>query len=365
MTRSRARGVDLAVVRAAVLGVGLAAVAGCQCQDPVAARCGECLDATGFAVVFDNPVPTVKTLLLYDGWANGWCRTDRTCVGAPDAFLGDLRWGKCATTELVAFAPGFGPRVVADCPRSESNSEVCAGEEPIQLPAETDVQVRVWVAPAPGESQGSLDEALDEARYEMDHAAAAFSRAGAGIRLAYQVNSVNAGDIAAVGAGCAKAGGARTTSSFQSGAINVYYVPSLDMTQAWNPVGESCWPGNRDIAYVARDAKRPALLSHEIGHALGLVTPDDAEGDVDALSEFADYTTVPEVRDNLMNSGVLAFESLWPGQIYRIHFDKGHSWLFLAAGSTGAGQFGHQCQTGSAYTDDPCPPLTLRVQGWP
>jgi len=329
-------------------------VAGC-CREPGKPDRAQCGDSTAFRILASAP-PEVPVLVLYDGWQNDTCRTDLVCVGHPDVALGDVRWGLCGVTELVAFAPGFAPSVLTDCPHRSDGTQ-CDGAEPLKMESPVEVSVAVWVV-APGDS---LDEETTVASHELEHANGAFQRSGAGIVLTYDVTGVSAQDKAkvdAIGNGCGQAAAMREhTDVYHRGAINVYYVKTLDHVTL--DIGGSCWP-NRDVVYAARDAKRPALLAHEIGHSLGLVTPDLKDGHIDQLPEYGDSAGRPEFRDNLMNSRVETVENVWLGQIYRIHFDT-LSWFYSPVPSD---RRWRECQD-SASSASPCPPLTLRPQGWP
>lgn len=343
--------------RLAVLGLAVGVVASASCRhESSVAQCAQCAVTTGYRVAFQDPVPASNTLVLFDGWANLWCRSDVGCVGAPDVTLGDVRWGKCDQTELIAFAPGYGPAVVPDCERQTDSPERCTGEASISLPDQFPVQVAVWVAASAGE----MAAAKHEAELEMEHANIALTAAAAGITFEYVVTGLSDAQAEVVGSACSAAGRIKQPDSgvFTSGALNLYFLPTLS-----GDVGFDCWHPdgvNRDIAFVSRDAMRPALLVHELGHALGLMMSPGPDGHVDDLTEFPDYVELPDFRGNMMNSGVVAFESVWLGQIYRIHFDKKLRWLNRYVPTA----FGRECQVG-AHDDVPCPPLALRFQGWP
>lgn len=126
-----------------------------------------------------------------------------------------------------------------------------------------------------------------------------------------------------IGKSCLNARGIALKSEiFDPEALNVYYidgltepVPNGDFRQGWY-----CYQqGAGNILFVeALDQDKPHMLSHEVGHALGLIEPWDGHAEV-AMGYLADV-------DNVMEYGLSETKVLTLGQVFRMNF-SGYSWL--------------------------------------
>jgi hypothetical protein len=328
--------------------------------EPLAQAC-----TAGDAVRVDRVASELpsRVLAVYHASIPGQCRWDSTCVGPVPLTLAPLPPGGCAPAELAAFSPGSDAGAAPDCPGQAGDDQRCGGRQELSLQAPDAVAVALWVV-AP---KDELPEELVLVAHEFEHANGAFARAGAGVVVRYAVTGLasdvqaDSARIAHIGEGCGSAPSVRSDGTvFTPGAVNIYYLsrPSDGTLDA----GGSCPPPYADAAYVDLSQRRPALLAHELGHSLGLVTPGYAQGNVEGLPDYAAHTADPEFRDNLMNGSVVTVENVWAGQIYRLHFDAQRAWLQLHPTTT-APTFGHPCQD-SETAEGPCPALTLRIRSW-
>lgn len=365
MARLRVRATARFRVLALLLPWLLAAGVAARCSDdgapPAVAACRE-----GDAIRVDaaDQEQPGRVLALFHGWREGYCSRDSVCVGPPGLALAALPETACTPNELAAFAPRSAPDAVADCPGEPGDAQRCEGRSVLKLRRPETIAVAVWVV-AP---EAALTDETTLAIHELEHANRAFDSTGTGVVLSYTVEGLAEGSqrdsarIAHIGSGCNGASGVRTDLTvFHAGAVNVYYLSVL--TDGTADIGAACWPNHPDAVYVSRAARRPALLAHEVGHALGLMTPESMSGHVEQLPEFAQHQSDPEFRNNLMNGRVETVESVWLGQIYRIHSDQTYSWLQRHPRTDVPSAPGRPCQDG-VTSDGPCPAVTLRVRGW-
>ena len=125
--------------------------------------------------------------------------------------------------------------------------------------------------------------------------------------------------------------------------------------------------GHPEIIYLSQSEMQGSFgrLAHEVGHALGLWTPDrygddpEVRGHADRMGAlFAEA-----VRGNLMNSGVNDVENITLGQIFRMHFDSTTWRQFLGRPEPSPGR---RCAAEYPSWSEPCPPLALRPEvKWP
>lgn len=344
---------------AAAMAVLAGVLGGCP---PV---CNDCLSSDGDHVEFTDDQVTAEHpgLVLLSAWRDGRCQSHVMCTGAPDVYMGDVRWGPddfavldwsvfCKKEELVTFAKGTAPHVEVMPPEDLQVNSASAVAVPVS----------VWVAPAL-----SLANAKDEVLGARD----IYETLGTGIDLQLKQIAFYAPPLPTLGVNCffdATAFAQSTTYDAQS--LNVYFVESV----GYNHAGQNCYDpdptkSHQEIMFVSGGQSYSAVqTAHEIGHALGLVRslPEVSTGDLFDEVVLDPYLTT----SNLMYSGGDEGTSLTIGQIYRMHFDK-LSWLNRAGSSTLtalqalAPQYPLECQNDPA-TGDPCPPLALHpAGGWP
>jgi hypothetical protein len=284
-----------------------------------------------------------------------------------------LNWpGKCdgADQELVAFAGGHAP--TAGQVDLASNGQTMVLDDPVS------VSVTVWVV-------GGLIRD-DEAAFEADQAKRVFADLGTGINIIPAVKSFpdeRLGEVSGLfdAAECSLAAGLTglvddlenpaDKPGFDDGRLNVYYVKKFADTEA-NPAGLNCFvPDNpalshQNVMFVLGLLNHsPTVLSHEVGHALGLLRSTPLpNGSVTPPGHVDEIALDPYLaQDNLMRSGSVDFVGqVTLGQIYRMHFDA-LSWLWV--NRTPGVDYPRTCQN-SAVEGGACPPLTLHPsRGWP
>jgi len=332
----------------------------------------------GTQVSFNIPDGRARAL-LFNGSEADTCDLGRTVTGMSNPLsLGNGRWdGRCASQELVAFAPRFLPSRTVQATTLPSRVELLAPET---------VRVKYWIV-RPQSNEVGWIRALITA-YVAD-ANAVFDALAAGVVLDYADGSVgvidDAGEAARIGKGCSRAwwvaGDPPPTSStgilatdapqvpappglYDPGRLNVFFVDLVEFVSfAVNCKGAPT--GARpEIIYVSYAKERgmtAALFAHEVGHALG--SPD--WGHTENLAGFGE----PVRRYNLMYSSVQDITDLTLGQIYRIHFDADawRKWRPQVGQSTAPpdGQQLPSCRGGNDRSL-PCPRLALRPQQpWP
>lgn len=304
------------------------------------------------------PVPTdfrSPVAVIYDGWQGGSCANDLVCTGAPDVFLGDVQLsGDCPSREFVALAPRQGAESGSWLP----THPLFLGKQP------TGIGLSFWLVATPERMVEVESTAVANALDAMG----IYNRFGTGLTLQFRTpgSQSDRGDFHRVsgeaeqkkiGTTCygsdaiVKEDGRRV---YDAGRINMYFVPLYFSGHD----GLDCWrQGHRDIIFISYDfGGSAAKLAHELGHALGLMRPQDAWGHVNDLAGF------PGKYSNLMYGGVQDVGGITLGQIYRLNFDS-TAWMHRAGKAEG--RMYRTCQD-DAFLSAPCPPLALSTPGrWP
>jgi hypothetical protein len=336
-------------------------------------KCGDCFEQ-GYEVAFSgegNVSP--PHAVLFSGFRNGWCQQDLVCTGSPNVALGDVKGGtldwpsKCGKQELVGFAGGHAPTTAVLTPS--------AGKQDIPLKPPAQLPLTMWIV----KGAATANQVNDD----ITGAASRYADLGAGVELGSpQIKNFPASRLATVpdlydNASCSVAptltamiddpNSSTDEPGFDAGRLNVYYVAGFSATSA-APAGLTCADptGALDpvILIDGEITSSPAVLPHELGHALGLIRSTEVPG-----GGYAGWGHTNEVwldpyliKDNLMRSGGTFVGQITLGQIYRMHFDE-LSWLWR--GQPQSGTYPRKCQ-GSAVEGGPCPALTRHPpRGWP
>jgi hypothetical protein len=333
----------------------MCAAVGGACGDQ--ARCGDCVDQ-GYRIDISDfpagvdPVPAA----LFSGWRNGWCQKDLICTGSRNIFLDNLDPGirpwSCGDEELIVFSGGHAPTPSAVVREATGSSIVLA--DPAQ------VDVTVWLL-----SPGMRDKAEKEAQIARD----TYADFGTGVQINYRITDFPSPAPTTVvrlydRAHCDTHAPvlAASTSGFDHDRLNVYYVEEFDSREgAVSGITCSVRP---DIMMVNGINSPPAVLAHEIGHALGLRRSAPLPGGGDSREgEINELNLDPYLAQNNLMKGESGdyVGQVTLGQIYRMHFDK-LSWL-SHVGSPRVG-YPRECQN-SPVESGPCPPMTLHPpRGW-
>ncbi len=307
-------------------------------------------------VRFLGAVPGRVPFLLFDGSTGTRCVEDLTLAGRDSVVVSAFGADASCHTQLVAFAPDRAP---AAAPTGALDAVRRAGVWRARLRPPDTVVVATWIVAAPADT-AALARRLDT---QLGFANAILERSGAGIyvrrvpgrqRGGRGTGWIDAGT--ALGGlltrGCAVADSIAASTAYRPGALNLYYVPRLGLDAASQDLGFVCWGwgAHREMLFVDHQRGLPLTLGHELGHALGLVTPNATSGHVgDVGTRFAGF------ERNLMRVGVGQPAVLTVGQAYRLQFD-GNAWLNRPARRRDAAA--RSCQD-DASTAVPCPKLGL------
>lgn len=239
--------------------------------------------------------PGVDQGVLVDGISGGGTQNDVPYSTRGAALeVGSFRAG--ADGEIVAFATGRAPElrsvVWSDAPDSVA----------LAMPTPVVVDVAIWIVKGPFAQQSAwAAQAIERTR----------------IIWANERYGVDLGDIEVIDAtqnpdgsgffafsGCSEAGNAQNRIGKRAGRINVYYVERVD---GGTDRGRTCPVGGDFIVMAERSGDE--LLSHEFGHAFGLVHVDHLTGEFDVT--------------NVMHSASSSRAYLTEAQTFRTHFDNG------------------------------------------
>jgi hypothetical protein len=354
------------------IGIAILCAATVGCGRDGEKGCGDCFEQ-GYRVHPSGTLGTPPPAILFSGFRNGWCQKDLICTGSPDAFLGDIKGGPlgfpstCDKQELVTFAGGHAPTV------AEVNTS--ATGQTVALESAKPVNVTVWIV----EGVVPADQVVEDVRVARGR----FVDLGTGLMLpAPDVKDFPTERLAEAPGLSSKASCALASNlaalkddpldnldkpGFDEGRLNIYYITQFDITTA-APAGLTCADPTGSLPPVifidGEVTSSPAVLSHELGHALGLIRsiplPGGGYGSFGHTNEVIldPYFT----RDNLMRSGGIFVGQITLGQIYRMHFDE-LSWLWR--GEPASGGYPRKCQE-SPVEGGPCPALTRHPpRGWP
>lgn len=304
-------------------------------------------------IEFTNATAATRPLVLFSGQRAGSCRRYEAYIGSPSVALTNLEYAPACPVELDVLTPGFGLYGRQfDYANADDDAFVRAALEAgalaVTLPPLIAVPVRAWrVADA-----ADAPEARDVADELLTTASPILEQLGAGVTLA-----VTRSDLlpSQVDPNCAGAGAiSGNTAIYDAGAVNVYFVENY-LNMPYSSYAINCWKeGHQEIIFVSwGNANTPAVvLAHEMGHALGLIRPEDVGGHTNWNAGFTDV--------NLMYTGGGEYLNISIGQSYRMTFDQ-LSWINRPGGPSSP--MSRPCQI--VWGTGPCPALTRFVTGWP
>ncbi len=292
--------------------------------------------------------------VIFDGWRGTGCVSALVCTGRPEVFLGDIRPDQgCQLQEFVALAPHRAAEGARWVPTAASVAKTPDA-----------VDVAFWlVVPADGERTAVESTAVANA---LD-AADLYDELATGIALRFTVPDPTGAPSSfhvlvdpkdEIPRSCHQAAEIMAWEKpqriYEAGKVNVYYVP----VYSGGHDAIDCWQtGHPEMVFVSTAfGASSAKLSHELGHALGLVKPWADWGHVNEVSGF------PSKTRNLMYMGVAYVNAITLGQIYRLNFDS-TSWFHR--GKPDPDRLYHNCQD-DPLLRYPCPRLDLSTWAkWP
>jgi hypothetical protein len=305
-------------------------------------------------VVFPGLGGPDRPLLLYSGTEAGECVSFEPHIGTPSVNLSGITWDPACPVEIDVFTPGFGSYGQIADPLSPGGSAwftnaLAAGTLSIGLGPVQTIPLAIWIVA----DAGDRPAVEDLASRQFASAGPILEDLGPGFTLDTTTNFLNVGQVAP---DCASAGFIGATAGvYDPRAINVYYVKNY-LNVAYSNYAMNCWmQGQPEIIFVSWGNKftPDVALAHEVGHALGLVSPNAVGGHTNTVSGFDPF--------NLMYSGAATVTNVSVGQSYATNFsDK--SWL-NRPGSATPSSVSRDCQ--DSWTTGPCPTLKLFVPTWP
>jgi hypothetical protein len=307
-------------------------------------------------VVVDFPGTTLADppLMLYSGREGADCERFQPYVANPPVTLDDVSYDPDCRVEIDAFTAGRGAYAVTIDP-SVAGAEawlveaIESGSLSIALPGLTAVPLHIWLVATDAE----MVEAKRIRDKQLDKAYPILETMGAGLTLDTLSSEL---DPDVVPNRCAEAGAiASTPAIYDASRINIYFLQNyagiLDLTPAYN-----CWQeGHPEIVFISWGNTKLKLptLTHELGHALGLIHPTDVGGHTYFTPGF-DIGNLMASNNDVTNISI--------GQLYALNFSS-DSWL-NRTDSPVVRPVVRACQ--NAWGDDgECPALTLFKSGWP
>lgn len=312
-------------------------------------------------VSFVNAGPEKHPVLLFDGWRDGACRNDEVIASSEP---GRIRIGRvlpfhpACPAEFVAFAQGMGA-VARRWPGEPTDDAWLRGKElRIRFPVAESLAVTFWVLTPDGVS---IPESLV---LQIDAASQVFSNFRVGARLAIELRPLQdtpARESLFEGY-CQGIDALRDAGLFSQGRVNVYVYFHSD---AVDPFGRNCdgVDGRSDVIFLYK-TNYSTTLAHELGHAMGLLDPD--QGDVDEESGFTPPCPSPACDMNLMTEAIDEVKDVTLGQLFRMNLDSSSFWnRFQSAGPFP--EMVRACQGGTVaqMSIGPCPNLALRQPNYP
>ena len=242
------------------------------------------------------------TITNHDGQPFGLLASGRSPFGHVDDFqvlagtspvvIGDFRTTPGGVrSELAIMGPNLTPRLILDPWTDGDDALSTEFADPISVP------MTFWVLRAP------LEETTVRIQTDLAYTRGVYALEGLGLAL----DDVEIIDATAdpeapdiLDFNCSKRVAAESNIGYQAGRLNFYYVNIVD---GGTDRGVTC-PVGGDFVAMASRADRD-LLSHEIGHTLGL-------RHIDGLDGFD--------RTNVMHSSSSVRRFLTEGQIFRAHW---------------------------------------------
>lgn len=309
----------------------------------------------GDTIKIDNATTWSSPAVLYDGQVDGACHKDLVFSGA-SFDLGDVGTDGHCPPQVTIFTRDFGALMVT---RPWGTQGTVGEYLPLKVPPRPRLRVQVYVV---GDEDLDLGYGITEA---TDAAQAVFEEQRTGIALVFpDIIWVSPGSDSAlrIGQGCDNALGLRTTLPVLARPwLNVFFVTGMKIGTMTGLRGYDCAvtldgaSGNlydydaQNVIYVDTAKFLPATVAHEIGHALGLLTPEK--------TLWGHTTGQPGfTSDNLMWDGSNSVDQISLGQSYRMNFDA-RSWLNRPLRLVRPRRF-RVCASDVTYWWE-CPPLAL------
>ena len=244
----------------------------------------------------------VLTITNHGGQSVGLLASGQSPIGHVDDFqvlagtspvvIGDFRaTAGGVRSELVITGPHLTPRLILD-PWTDGDDALSA-----ELVDWIAVPMTFWVLRAP------LQETTGRLQTDLEYTREVYALEGLGLALddveiIDATADPDAPDI--LDFTCSKRLAAETNIGHRDGRINFYYVNVVD---GGTDRGVTCPVGGNFVAMASR--ANEDLLSHEIGHVLGLLH-------IDAFEDFD--------RTNVMHSASILRRFLTEGQVFRAHW---------------------------------------------
>lgn len=279
--------------------------------------------------------------LLIDGTQAGTFHNDDSATG-PDGSAITVGPYDAGPGEAIAYTTGHAPTLNTPINWTAANNAVAFPFDP-----KYHVNFRIWVVQGPfadGQTR-AVNACIRTSQIWRDE------RQGIGFS-AFQISDATANATAPDYAAftCAKAADMTTDIGFDTNAVNVYYVDTVDFGSG-AATTNGVWCGGAGIVAMGRNTS-DHLFSHEIGHAYDLQH-------VNTITTFFDTTNV---MHNASNDRAFLTE----GQAFRAVFNPA-SVINSIGDRTGATR---TCGgTSTSTTDATCPALQKRIwadgASWP
>jgi Carboxypeptidase regulatory-like domain len=213
----------------------------------------------------------------------------------------------------------------------------------------------------------------------LEHADGLLANSYAGLVLGGESSAVepviedlttNGALVSAAGTGCDSVDSIKShTELYDQGRLNVFYVTTIgDAGDGGSKAGLNCFAqGAPNIIFISSGEQGPFVLMHEVGHALGLTTPNS--GHTQNMSGFLLDANNFDL-DVMGGSSNVSAMYLSVGQVLHMHL-KGDSWLNLSSGPGGstlrqramapAFPVIGACYCPESQRTESCPPLRLDI----
>lgn len=268
--------------------------------------------------------------VLVDGTASGAVHNDDRATG-PDGSAISVGPFDAGPGEIIAYTVGHAPTL--------STPTWTGGNDTISFPFDIKYRVkfRIWVVQGPftdGQTK-ALNACIRTSQIWRDERQGVSFSA---FDITDATGNPNAANYTAFT--CGKVTGIKTDIGFDTTAVNVYWVNTVDFGSGAG-TGNGVWCGGNAVAMGWNVLDH--LFSHEIGHAFSLEH-------VNSLTTFFDTTNVMHNASNFR-----AF--LTEGQTFRAVVNNS-SVVNTLAGRAGITR---NCGNSTATTDPPCPAVQKRI----